>query len=160
MNQLPKRRKNRLENINYTETGIYFITMCSKDKKCIFSNVYPGADDSLPPVIKPTKTGLIAEEAIIGVTDHYENASVINYVIMPNHIHLLLALNNTGGRMISAPTVIGSLKRFASRQAKSDIWQKGFYDHVIRDDEDLKIKWDNIEGNPAQWLLNKDEYSE
>ena len=77
---------------------------------------------------------------------------------MPNHIHLLISIGKAGGRMISAPTVIGSLKRYVSRQAGFSVWQKGFYDHVVRDPDDLQIKWNYIEGNPVQWLLKKDEY--
>lgn len=159
MNQLPTRKKNRLENISYTENGVYFITICSKDKKCIFSRIYPAADDSQAPGIRLSEIGKIVNDTVNDIENHYENVSVVNYVIMPNHIHLLISIENAGGRMISAPTVVGSLKRVVSRKAGASIWQKGFYDHVVRDIDDLQIKWDYIEGNPAQWLLKKDEYS-
>ena len=158
MNQLPTRKKNRLENINYTENGVYFITICSKDKKCIFSKVYPAANDALAPEIKLSSIGRILNDAVNDIENHYENVSLVNYVIMPNHIHLLISIEDVGGRIISAPTVVGSLKRIVSRRAGFSIWQKGFYDHVVRDIDDLQIKWDYIEGNPAQWLLKKDEY--
>ena len=160
MNKLPTRKKNRLENITYTENGIYFITICSKDKKCIFSMVNPGANELPAPEINLTQIGKITDEAINGIESHYENVSVVNYVIMPNHIHLLIKIENDGGRMISAPTVVGSLKRIVSRQAGVPIWQKGFYDHVVRDVDDLQIKWNYIEDNPTRWLLKKDEYSQ
>ena len=158
MKQFPTRRKNRLENITYTENGIYFITICSKDKKCIFSRIIPGENESLAPEVRLSKIGKIIETSVNNIENHYENVSVIKYIIMPNHLHLLISIENTGGRMISAPTVIGSMKRYASRDAGDSIWQKGFYDHVVRDIDDLQIKWDYIEGNPAQWLLKKDEY--
>ena len=64
MNQLPSRKKNRLENINYTENGVYFITICSKDKKCIFSKVYPAANDALAPEIKLSSIGRILNNAV------------------------------------------------------------------------------------------------
>ena len=128
MNQLPTRKKNRLENINYTENGVYFITICSKDKKCIFSKVYPAANDALAPEIKLSSIGRILNDAVNDIENHYENVSLVNYVIMPNHIHLLISIEDVGGRIISAPI------------------------------DDLQIKWDYIEGNPAQWLLKKDEY--
>ena len=159
MNKLPTRKKNRLQNITYTENGFYFITICSKDRKCIFSKINPAADDSLAPEIHLSKIGGIVDDALNDIENHYENVSLVSYVIMPNHIHMLFSIENTGGRIISAPTVVGSFKRFVSRKAGVTVWQKGFYDHVVRDDDDLQIKFDYIEGNPAQWLLKKDEYS-
>ena len=101
MNQLPTRKKNRFENITYTENGVYFITICSKDKKCIFSKIIPGADESLAPEIRLSKTGEIINTAINEIGNHYDNVSVVNYVIMPNHIHLLISIGDSGGRMIS-----------------------------------------------------------
>ncbi len=160
MNKLPLRKKNRLENITYTENGIYFITICSSGKKCIFSTVYPGANEFSASGIQLTQIGKITDDAIKSIENHYENVSVIKYVIMPNHIHLLIKIENQSGRIISAPTVVGSLKRSVSREAGVSVWQKGFYDHVVRDMDDLQIKWNYIEGNPAQWLLKKDEYSQ
>ena len=106
-----------------------------------------------------SKIGGIIDDAVNDIENHYENVSVIKYVIMPNHIHMLVSIEDVGGRIISAPTVVGSLKRYVSRKAGVSIWQKGFYDHVVRDIDDLQIKWNYIEGNPAQWLLKKDEYS-
>ena len=143
----------RLTGYDYTQNGCYFLTICTRNRECLFGEIQ-NAEMFL------SNIGEKVNDCWQEIPNHFPQIVLHEYVIMPNHIHLLLALNNTGGRIVSAPTVIGSLKRFASRQAKSDIWQKGFYDHVIRDDEDLKIKWDYIEGNPAQWLLNKDEYSE
>lgn len=77
------------------------------------------------------------------------------YVIMPNHIHLLISINNHSGRMISAPTVIGQLKRYVSKECGFPIWQKGFYDHIIRDEEDYINKAEYIINNPLKW--NEDE---
>ena len=85
--------------------------------------------------------------------------TVDNYVIMPNHIHLLLQINtDDDGRSMIAPTVsavISSMKGVASKQAGFAIWQKGFYDHVIRNDKDYRQVWNYIDGNPGKWEEDK-----
>ena len=86
----------------------------------------------------------------------YANVTLDQYVIMPNHVHILLTLGDQNGRMISAPTkglpiVVGQMKRTVSKQAHMDIWQKGYHDHVVRNDADYLRVWDYIETNPAKW---------
>ena len=147
---LPKRKKNRLENFDYTENGAYFITICVKDRKKILCDIV-GAD-----TIRPCKTvlsnyGKIADAAIKRIVNVYENVCVPKYVIMPDHIHIILRIKNNGGRMISAPTVIAGMKRYVSKKCGYPIWQKGFYDHVIRNQNDYDEICEYIENNPAKW---------
>ena len=80
---------------------------------------------------------------------------------MPNHIHLMLVLNNDSGRPQVAPTlsrIIQQFKGSVSKKIGKSIWQKGFYDHIIRDEIDYFRHLQYIEENPAKWLLGKDEY--
>ena len=76
---------------------------------------------------------------------------------MPDHIHLLLRIEpEADGRMISAPTlstVVGSMKRWVSRQVGAPIWQKSFYDHGIRNQKDYDEIWEYIENNPRKYTL-------
>ena len=60
--------------------------------------------------------------------------------------------------MVSAPTIIGSMKRYVSKEIGIGIWQKGFFDHIIRDEKDYAEHLQYIEQNPTKWLLGKDEY--
>lgn len=87
--------------------------------------------------------------------------SVDKYCIMPDHIHLLLQIESgIDGRMLSAPTlssVIGSMKRWVSRQAGRPVWQKSFYDHGIRNQSDYDSVWEYIENNPLKYALKKQE---
>lgn len=154
----PKRKPNRLADYDYSSNGAYFITICTKNKEHLLSQIIVGADTIRPNRIKLSKYGTIAENAINQINMHYENVFVDNYVIMPNHIHILLRIENTGGRMVSAPTVVGSLKRYISTKAGVSLWQKSFYDHIIRDDNDYLVHLQYIENNPAEWLLGEDEY--
>jgi len=84
---------------------------------------------------------------------------VDKYVIMPNHIHLILKIErNINGRIISAPTistVVGQMKRKISKLVGFDIWQKSFYDHIIRNQHDYQQIWKYIDDNPLKWELDK-----
>lgn len=154
MTELPKRKPNRLKDYDYSKNGMYFITICTDNKKCLLSNVV-GADTIRPNSTQLTKCGKIVKEAIENIPTIYPNCFVDKYVIMPNHIHLILSLNNSSGRIISAPTIIGQLKRYVSKTVGFSIWQKGFYDHIIRNDEDYITKAQYIENNPAKWQEDK-----
>jgi len=147
--ELPKRKANRLGEYSYQMPGYYFITICTKNKEKIF---WQGEQYLL------THAGEIAEEYIWAITPHYPNCAVEKYVVMPNHIHMIL---NLGGEQCSNPsvsTVISQYKRIVSKTLNTDIWQKGFYDHVIRGEEDYQEIWQYIENNPIKW--NDDCYHE
>ena len=133
--------------------GAYFVTICTQNRKKILSSIV-GDGFSVP---KPY--GIIAEEMIAQIPVKYPSVAVDKYVIMPDHIHLILRLcTGADGRMVSAPTVstvIGSMKRWVSRQAGSPLWQKSFYDHAIRNQQDYDEVWTYIENNPTKYFLEK-----
>ena len=103
MEQISERKPNRLKNYDYTANGAYFITICVKDRKCILSRISVGADIIRPYQVQLTQSGQIVDKAIRSVSSHYDNVSVDHYVIMPNHVHLLLRIEESSGRIISAP---------------------------------------------------------
>ena len=150
----PKRKPNRLPNFNYNAPGAYFITICTKDHKCLFWNSV-GASIARPLIPQLSPWGKIADNAIRKISFHYPAISVDHYVIMPNHIHLLLQINtDTDGRPMVAPTIsvaIQQLKGIITKQIGQTVWQKLFHDHVIRGKEDYLKIWEYIENNPAKW---------
>ena len=156
MNDLPKRKQIRIENYDYSTTGAYFVTVCTANREKIFWNGV-GADIIRPQNVPLSHAGKIAEQAILQMVDHYNNITVDKYCVMPDHIHLVLRIeSDIDGRIISAPTVstvIGSMKRWASRQIGRPIWQKSFYDHGIRNQQDYDEIWQYIENNPLKYLL-------
>ena len=91
MHDLPKRKLTRLKNYDYNTPGAYFITMCTHNKKCLLSNIV-GAIHELPEN-KLTECGKYAEQ-IIEILPGRFNVSIPKYVIMPNHIHLIIEINN------------------------------------------------------------------
>lgn len=145
----PKRKPNRLKNYDYSQSGVYFITICTKDKENLFWDV--GATIGRPNL---TKAGKIVERAILNIPKSYSSVTVDKYVIMPNHIHLLLHLHNENGRAMHAPTistVIQQMKGYVTKQLGCNIWQKLFHDHIVRNEESYKKIWQYIKDNPAKW---------
>ena len=159
---LPKRKQIRLPDYDYSAPGAYFVTICTRDRRCILSDVTVGAAISRPPEVRLTRYGEIVDLAIRNIPSVYPSVSVDHYVIMPNHIHLILQIHCVeDGRMISAPTistVVGQMKRWISRQAGTALWQKSYHEHVIRNENDYRDIWEYIENNPIRWA--EDRYYE
>ena len=166
---LPKRKQNRLNNYDYGQNGCYFITVCTKDRKKILSKIVTpdgnnetsltprvGADIIRPPKIVLSRYGKIVDDAIKNIENVYDNISISKHVIMPDHIHLIIKIDDDkNGRMVSAPTVVAGMKRYVSKKCGFPIWQKGFYDHVIRDQNDYNEKCEYIENNPTKRAIIK-----
>ncbi|MFI3312997.1 MAG: transposase [Eubacteriales bacterium] len=139
--------------------GAYFITVCTNNRKKLFwevgaDSIRPQSTDRLSPM------GKIVETAIQNIPKYYDGVTVEKYVVMPDHIHLMVMIGSNDGRMTSAPTIstiVGQTKRWVSKQIGTSIWQKSFHDHVIRNEEDFQNIWAYIENNPRKYWLQKDE---
>lgn len=167
-----------MENYDYSSCRAYFITICTKDRKRLFWKKeqpdFVGEDIILPPAnIQLSPIGKTVDEAILSITTHYPNIELMQYVIMPNHVHMILVIpydggslsydptadrSETGGRMISSPTAkgaiitaMGQMKRKVSRTIGIPIWQKSFHDHIIRNREDYEELSKYIYENPIRW---------
>ena len=156
-NGFPQRKVNRLKDWNYSEKGTYFVTVCARNKQHIFGRIkHVGADNIRPEeMIELSEIGKIIDKAIKNIGDIYKSVYVEKYVIMPNHIHILYSIKSeNNGRIISAPTrsvIIGQMKRYVSKQAGEPVWQKSFYDHVIRNQKSYEQIWQYIENDPLKW---------
>ena len=151
--ELPKRKPNRLDNYDYSSDGAYFITICVTDMKCILGKINVGATIGRPYEMYLSEIGKIVDEAINGIPKYYDAVFVDKYVVMPNHIHILLRIDR-GGRPMVAPTVsriVQQMKGYVTKKVGCQIWQKLFHDHIIRDEKDyLKIA-EYIENNLYKW---------
>ena len=155
---LPKRKQNRLAEYDYSTPNAYFITICTKNRKNLFW-MDVGTIIDRPNNVPLTNLGLIVQQSIEDIPKYYSAVSVDHFVIMPNHIHLLLQINtDADGRSMIAPTistVVRLMKGTVSKQAGLSVWQKGFFDHVIRNDNDYREIWNYIDGNPSKWTEDK-----
>ena len=160
--EYPRKKPNRLPDYDYSQNGAYFITICTKDRKHLLSRIAVGTSIARPPAVQLTRIGKLAETAILAIPDRYPGVFVDHYVIMPNHVHLILRLDAESGRPMVVPTVgriLQQMKGWVTKQANQPVWQSRYYDHVIRDDYDYLIKYQYIDENPENWLLRKDEYA-
>ncbi len=105
----------------------------------------------------------IAEKYIRQFSEFYENITVDQYVIMPDHVHIVLFVENGGSPRTSTPTrqtasvslFVSTLKRFCNKEYGENVWQRGFYDHVIRGQEDYEEIVKYILENPARCYYGK-----
>ena len=160
-NELQKRKNIRLEAFHYGAGYAYFITICTKNRARILSEIVgDGAFDV--PKTKLTKYGEIVEKYILS-TNKIKNVSVNQYVIMPNHIHMIIWIEKdtndleNGTSKAPSPTnksiphIVSTLKRFCNKEIGENIFQRSFYDHVIRGREDYEEIRKYIYENPINW---------
>ena len=156
-NQLPERKPTRLRNFDYSRNGAYFITICVQNMRCILGNIV-GEGSPLPQL---SPYGSIIQKYIGEISKRYPSVTVDKYVIMPNHIHLILFLEKENGRGNPSPTissVIGWLKYNCTKDinvlSNSDgkpVFQRSFHDHIIRNQLDYTKIWEYIDTNPLRW---------
>ncbi len=187
--EYPVRKHNRLKAYDYSTPGAYFVTICTGGRRCFLSKVSVGAIHESPAQrVILTQAGRIVQNVIESLPERFEDVYVDKYVIMPNHIHLLIRIDNE--RMIRASSqridskraihesplqaekgtvpanrsilskVIGYLKMNSSKQIHSfapelAVWQRSFYDHVVRNEKDYTECWLYIDSNPARWAQDE-----
>ena len=168
MKELPKRKQLRLKGYDYSSEGCYFITICTYNKTHLFGRYNVGAIHESPAKHQENRCvelnlyGRIVENAILKLPKRYDEIEIINYTVMPNHIHLLISINNDidSERAIRESPLqrtlisksIGYLKMNASKEIHKynpliDVWQRGYIDHIIRNQTDFENHWNYIEYN-------------
>ncbi len=147
--ELPQRKKIRVGEYDYSQCGAYFVTICTQNRRPILSNIV--GDDAH---IVPKRYGQIAEK-------YLKNAAEIEkYVIMPNHIHMLIRLEEQGAEKRSPQasriaSIVRSIKTLTTKEIGEPIFQRSYYDHVIRNQRDYNEIWEYIENNPRKWMLTR-----
>ncbi len=154
-NTYPKRKPIRLKNYDYGSNGAYFITICTHNRKKLLSEIVGEGLRALP-TIQLTEIGYHVKSAIEYMQDNYAHITVDNYIIMPNHIHLLVVISNESGGRGNPPLqdVIGYLKSYTTKLYGGCLWQRSFHDHIIRDDDDYNKIYDYIKYNHLKWTTD------
>ena len=158
--ELPKRKCTRLKGYDYNTPGVYFITICTIERKAILSKIRVGTGVLDGPKNELSAYGKTADAYIRQMSAHYACLTVDKYVIMPNHIHLLLRVYERDGNGPSRTPVptnsiiakfISTLKRFCNKDYGENIWQARSHDHIVRSETDYRIIWEYIDNNVAKW---------
>lgn len=154
----PKRKNVRLKEFDYTSENYYFVTICTDEKKNLF-----GMAENLSFI------GKIAKEELLNIPCHYDGIQIENYVIMPNHIHMIIVIGcdnydsaKKAERSRPFPTlsqIVGLYKSGVSKRVHLKypnivVWQKSFHDHIIRNEKSFQKITKYIDDNPITWLTD------
>lgn len=166
-----KRRSLRLSGYDYAQNGFYFVTVCIKDKRNLFGRIENDA-------MNLNNFGHIVENVWKQLSSHYSNCRLDQSIIMPNHMHGIIEINNVGAgspgplmkggetpllRIGSLSDIMGYFKYQSTKQINvmcncpgHKIWQRGFHDRIIRNEKELNSMREYIQNNPKQWELDKE----
>ena len=143
--ELPKRKANRLQYYDYKSPGYYFVTICTANKKQLFWKFNQLIDG----VQVLSEAGTVVENSIHRISQRYPYVHVVQYNVMPNHVHLLIQLEE--GNTVTLSRIVGQTKWAISRTLGDDIWQKSYHDHVIRGEKDYLKIWEYVAYNHQKW---------
>lgn len=158
---LPQRKTIRLQHYDYAQNGLYFITICIQDRLCLLGDIIENN-------IQISPQGKMIERHYLALTKKFPTIKCLDYVIMPNHIHFVIQIENNDGE--SAFSLFDVIQHFKSittteyiKQVKLNnwqpfhrkLWQRSYYEHIIRDEKDYLQIAEYIEYNPLNWALDK-----
>ena len=178
MGKLKTRKNIRLKTYDYSQNGMYFITICTQNRKEILSKIIPvwgslmGDPLTTPQPQTPkcnshvkiqlTREGQIIQNNINNINENYKNIIIDEYVIMPNHVHLIVKIvlpcgmggspmtaSPTGGMNI--PKLMNSFKSIVVKQIGYSVWQRGYYEHIVRNKKEYQKIREYIKNNPKGW---------
>ena len=161
------RRTIRLRDYDYAQAGMYFVTICSHQRVCLFGEISSGG-------MLANDAGRIVRATWDALPEHYAHVSLDAFIAMPNHVHGILVMDSAlavGAGLKPAPTpptrhglpeVVRAFKTFSSRRINEQrqtpgekVWQRNYWERVIRNDEELRHIREYIQNNPAQWALDR-----
>ncbi len=164
----PGHRSIRLKEYDYSSEGLYFITICSHEKRCVFGRVVDGET-----VVSPA--GLIVRECWVAIPLHFARTRLHAFVIMLNHLHGIVEICSKLGRSSAAPlrgnlavapgslgAIVRSFKAAATRRVHEELtwlaplWQRNYFEAIVRDGEEFSNAVRYIEENPAQWEWDRE----
>lgn len=159
MKELPVRKNIRLKGYHYSSAGCYFITICSHQRIDLFGEIMVGQGLCS---CRLSNIGEIIDREIRQLPLRYSHIEIVNYVVMPNHLHVLLAIEEGRQEQSPCPTVgdiVCALKSITTKKANQQddtqgrkIWQSRFHDHIIRNEAEYNKIYKYINENPMRWI--------
>jgi len=164
--ELPVRKHPRLKGFDYSSNGAYYVTFCVKDRYEMLGQIV-GRVALGAPIVELTDYGNIIYKEIDETYLYYSNIFVDKFIVMPNHVHMIIFVisendQKDGAPRASRPTtaiipsIVGVLKRKTNKVYGFKMWQDSYHDHIIRSESDYQRIWQYIDENPARWA--EDDY--
>ena len=158
---LPKRKHPRFNEYDYSSAGMYFVTICTENRRCLLSKIV--GRGLAPAEIKYSEYGKIAENQLLLLEERYPSVRIDQYVIMPNHIHILVNIVEEAAGASPRPTlmnIICTYKSLTTRICKKirpieKIFQTSFYEHIVRNRNDYEEIKKYIYENPEKWFYDE-----
>lgn len=165
MEYFPKRKRLRLKGYDYSRDGYYFVTICVKYLRNLLGHVgrdvLIAPDVPIEPEVQLSEYGNVVSKHINIIDTRLPGIWVDKYVIMPNHIHMIIVIDQAaGGGAIetSRPTLSGIIRSFKTMVTKEigvSVWQTSFHDRIIRNEAEYRLIWQYIDENPAKWQADR-----
>ena len=155
--EYPKRKNLRHTEHDYSAVGAYFLTICTQNKRCIFGTVKQAEHVSEMPKCILSPAGMIASEWITRLPEHFP-VQIPVFAVMPNHVHFIVEIEREqAANRSTLSRLVGYYKMNAAKQIHAfmpdlEIWQRSYYDHIIRSENDYHNIADYIENNAIKWL--------
>jgi len=153
------RRSIRLKEYDYSRPGAYFITICTHNREPLFGSIINSE-------MKSNLYGVFVSKRWNNLPRYYHHLETNAFVIMPNHIHGILVIKSDSRKMIKGQPIseiVRDFKTFSSRRINevrgmsgTPIWQRNYWEHIIRNDDSFKRIYDYILTNPLRWHLDKE----
>lgn len=164
MDRLPQRKDIRLKNYDYSQVGYYFVTICTNDKYKLLSNIVGGGFHATPKT-ELTAIGNEIIKSIDFISSQNSDVKFDKYIIMPNHIHLIIVLHDSKSGGHGNPPlhkIIGQLKSYTNKRYNDInktkeliLWQRNYFEHIIRNQQEYDKIYEYIETNPLKWEEDK-----
>ena len=154
----PRRRSLRLPGYDYSQAGAYFITGCTQNRVMLFGGVIDGD-------VRLNEMGTIVQQTWDDLPTHYSGINLDAFIVMPNHVHGIIILADESERRHAIPEIVRGFKTFSARRVneragkRGILWQRGYYEHVIRNEKALDRIRAYIANNPARWADDPENIS-
>jgi putative transposase len=154
----PRRRSLRLPGYDYSQAGAYFITACTHNRVMLFGEV-------IECDVRLNEKGAIVQQTWDALPTHYHGIDLDAFIVMPNHMHGIIVLADRSEGRHAIPEIVRGFKTFSARRVneragKSGVlWQRGYYEHVIRNEKALDRIRAYIANNPARWADDPENIS-
>ena len=157
----PERKHIRMKSWDYGSTCCYHVIICTRSREHVFGKVKCLDNGNSPPYVRLSRIGAICELVCRDFYDDDSRVNLLNYVVMPNHVHLLVAIDSEQGGGVTLQSFVRYFKSKVTKMCRrvgilDSVWQKSFYETAIRDERVFDLVWKYIDDNPAKWA--EDEY--